>query len=104
MRKMNKKYVSVEDVRRICLAVIANYDLYDKTQGYCIEAINMAAEEIEKTAIEDLEERKKGEWNVRIFGRDGTDTYCSVCGKGGNRPYWNYCPNCGAKMRTTHND
>lgn len=47
----------------------------------------------------DVVEHKQGEWNVRIFGRDGTDTYCSVCGKGGNRPYWNFCPNCGAEMK-----
>lgn len=54
---------------------------------------------LERLPAADVVERKRGEWNVRIFGRDGTDTYCSVCGRGGNRPYWNFCPNCGANMR-----
>lgn len=64
-----------------------------------VETKRFIQDKIALFPVADVVERKRGEWNVRIFGRDGTDAYCSVCGKGGNRPHWNFCPNCGADMR-----
>ena len=44
-------------------------------------------------------ERKKGHWEIYVVSMiDGEDCRCSECGKCGCAPYWEYCPNCGAKM------
>jgi len=42
---------------------------------------------------------KKGKWIIYPLYPDGGEVYmCSECGKFGMPPYFNYCPNCGAKM------
>ena len=44
-------------------------------------------------------EPKKGHWEIYIISPfDGEDCRCSECGKIECAPYWNYCPNCGARM------
>lgn len=44
-------------------------------------------------------ERKKGKWEIYVISMlDGEDCRCSECGKTGCVPYWNFCPNCGARM------
>lgn len=50
-------------------------------------------------------ERKPGKWiiyTVSMF--DGEDCKCSECGQTSCAPYWNFCPNCGAKMEGVRSD
>ena len=45
-------------------------------------------------------ERKTGRWiiyDIALFD-GGVDVKCSECGQCGCAPYWDFCPNCGAKM------
>ena len=45
--------------------------------------------------------QKTGRWEIYIIsGVDGEGCKCSECGFEG-APYWDYCPNCGAKMEET---
>jgi hypothetical protein len=45
-------------------------------------------------------DRPQGEWID-----DGFAHHCSICGKQGvGIEYYNYCPNCGSKMRGEHDD
>lgn len=47
-------------------------------------------------------EPKTGHWIIyTVSPFDGEDVRCSECGQGGCAPYWDYCPNCGAKMEVT---
>lgn len=44
-------------------------------------------------------ERPTGHWIVYpIYPDGGEDVKCSECGKRGCAPYWDYCPECGARM------
>ena len=44
-------------------------------------------------------ERKPGKWIIYTVSMlDGEDCKCSECGQISCAPYWNFCPNCGAKM------
>lgn len=54
-------------------------------------------------ALPSIEERKEGEWN---YTDDLYETfYCSVCGfDTENYIYYNYCPNCGAKLKGANDD
>lgn len=50
-------------------------------------------------------ERKTGHWEIYVISMiDGEDCRCSECGKCGCAPYWEYCPNCGAKMEEGEQD
>lgn len=50
-------------------------------------------------ALENLRRTpKSGRWIVEQEGENGINIYCSECGKNGQFPKWDYCPNCGAKM------
>lgn len=43
-------------------------------------------------------ERKPGKWEIYIISMlDGEGCRCSECRSEG-APYWDFCPNCGAKM------
>ena len=45
---------------------------------------------------------KMGKWIIyTVSPFDGEDVMCSECGQRGCAPYWDYCPNCGAKMEVT---
>ena len=42
----------------------------------------------------------QGEWEIYVISPfDGEDCRCSECGQTGCVPYWDYCPNCGARMK-----
>ena len=46
---------------------------------------------------------KRGKWIIyTVSPFDGEDVMCSECGQRGCAPYWDYCPNCGAKMEGVH--
>ena len=54
----------------------------------------------------DVVERKRGEWAKRTHDTliaQVNFAYCSECGQPimheHTRPLWNFCPNCGAKMK-----
>lgn len=64
----------------------------------CFEQLRCAVD----MAIKALEEpqRKKGRWEIYVISMlDGEGCKCSECGFEGV-PYWDFCPNCGADMRT----
>lgn len=46
----------------------------------------------------------RGHWEIQAVGIDGEDVFCSVCKCGSNRPYWPFCPMCGADMRDGDTD
>ena len=73
------------------------YDIGDAPCRAC--SVDDMFGDIEDYPAADVVERKRGEWKIAAFGIDGEDVYCSVCGIGGNLPYWNFCPVCGADMR-----
>lgn len=61
-------------------------------------------EDIDAMPTIELPERKTGKWEIYIISMlDGEGCKCSECGFEG-APYWDYCPNCGADMRTEGND
>ena len=42
---------------------------------------------------------RHGHWEIYVISMlDGEDVRCSECGQCGCAPYWDYCPNCGARM------
>ena len=50
-------------------------------------------------------ERKSGHWIIYTVSMlDGEDCKCSECGQTSCAPYWNFCPNCGAKMEEGEQD
>ena len=49
-------------------------------------------------------ERKTGKWEIYVISPfDGEGCRCSEC-KYEGAPYWNFCPNCGIKIRGVNND
>ena len=45
-------------------------------------------------------DRPQGEWEIYMVSPfDGEDCRCSECGQTGCAPYWDYCPNCGCRMK-----
>lgn len=68
---------------------------YD-TERHCCPRFN----QVIRTTLDEMKsERKKGKWEIYVISMfDGEDCRCSECGKTGCVPYWNYCPNCGARM------
>lgn len=66
-----------------------------------IEALQAEVAELKRVNMEIFEDLpKRGEWKYIVYHNGCTpdeDIVCSVCGKSG-LDYWNYCPNCGAKM------
>lgn len=70
---------------------------YDaETVQRCIEAVSNTR------SIKGLERVKHGYWMVgegdRNTGYDGGEIICSNCSTGGFSDFWDYCPNCGARM------
>ena len=51
---MADKYISVDAVKDICVALIANYDLYDREQAFCIAAINRIADMVDNASAVDV--------------------------------------------------
>ena len=48
---------------------------------------------------------KRGKWIIyTVSPFDGADVKCSECGQRGCATYWDYCPNCGARMEGVHVD
>lgn len=78
--------------REAFLEHIRKDPLFDLVERYGLTNV------IEVFPAADVVEVVHGDWEIHAYGIDGEDVYCSVCGKGSNLPYWNYCPRCGAKM------
>ena len=61
------------------------------TEWWCVEDMIENAPTIEP-------ERKTGQWEIYVISMlDGEGCKCSECGFEGV-PYWDFCPNCGARM------
>lgn len=83
--------------------VPGNRDTYDRYNEAWNDAIGRAEMEIEN--IPSVQpERKPGRWETYIISMlDGEGCRCSECGIEGV-PYWDFCPNCGADMRSEQDD
>lgn len=46
----------------------------------------------------DIREVVHGRWDVEVGMNYNRDRICPVCNKHIESNYWNYCPNCGARM------
>ena len=72
-----------------------------------IEALQAEVAELKRVNMEIFEDvPKRGEWKYIVYHNGCTpdeDIVCSVCGKSG-LDYWNFCPNCGAKMEVQDAD
>lgn len=53
----------------------------------------------EKVLIEPMPKPKQGEWI-----EDGGIEKCNQCGERKEFPHWNFCPNCGARMKGADDD
>ena len=54
---------------------------------------------IETVPSVDAVPERRGKWIIYVISPfDGEDVKCSECGQRGCAPYWDYCPNCGARM------
>ena len=70
---------------------------YDK-ERHCCPRWNKVIRETLKDA---QPERKTGKWEIYVISPfDGEGCQCSEC-KYEGAPYWDYCPNCGARMEET---
>lgn len=88
--------------------LIKREKVFEHIKAVCLEGDGGAlitSEDFLKMAIKDIPsaEPKQGEW---LF-KEITDDYhvigqCSVCKE--RKRIDNYCPNCGADMRSIHND
>lgn len=79
-------------------------DVAKSACGKCAEEHRQLAEwlrELKKLR----EQSKKGKWIAyTVSPFDGADVKCSECGQRGCATYWDYCPNCGARMEGVHVD
>ena len=70
----------------------------DSLKGYRIDSVN---DKVPKIDLPNVEERKVGKWKRKIVD-DGfnADWICTECGYKvmDDFVYFNYCPNCGARM------
>lgn len=66
---------------------------------HCLECIVENVIKIAPTV--DVETVKHGKWIEKPYLL-GTTRYCSLCGKNYGMPHgiYDYCPNCGAKMKS----
>lgn len=69
------------------------YDIGDAPCRAC--GIGDVLDDVEDFPAADVVERKRGEWKV-----NSVYIKCSVCGEAFMLIPQNYCPNCGAEMRT----
>lgn len=67
---------------------------------YRVCGLSEAEDAIERLPSAD---RPQGEWIDRSGGIEGAWNYCSVCGEQAIDLY-DYCPNCGARMRGTRDE
>lgn len=86
------KYIDADKMREEWLENGENEYVYDT---------NSVLDSIDAQPTADVVEVKRGEWK-----RKGQDIYCSVCGNEsaynpfGASKFSDYCPNCGADMRS----
>ena len=84
--------------RKEAIQILSTRDAHGVMCGYTsgvTEALDMA---IEALSVD----RPHGKWQKveeqSYFRKDYDIVCCSVCRKKGNRK-WNFCPNCGARMK-----
>ena len=53
---------------------------------------------INEATVVDAVEVVHGRWDVEVGMNYNKERICPVCNKHIESNYWNYCPNCGAKM------
>ena len=93
--KIMKSLKACEEWQNDCSALLNTTDYYRAKQG--VQTFQMCIAFLEKQPT--IEERKKGKWIHKKITEDLHVTgQCSVCKE--RRIIDNFCPNCGAKMRT----
>ena len=55
---------------------------------------------LERIPPADVRPVVRGRWEIQSCGMGGENVFCSVCKCGSGRPYWPFCPMCGADMRS----
>ena len=80
-------------------------DLISRKQAIeVVQSRHMMLSKEKVLLINDLEklpsaQPKSGHWIIyTVSPFDGEDVKCSECGRVACAPYWDYCPNCGARM------
>lgn len=80
---------ALEKLKRWKLEVDDEKDYAEYLEGWFYKDDEIAFD----MAIEALKEQKTGRWIKGIIGWN-----CSECTLGTNQNWFNYCPNCGARM------
>ena len=82
------------DAKRLKMRLIA-FATAIKREYLSIEAI---VDTINTEDTVDAVEVVHGQWDVEVGMNDNKERICPVCKKHVKSNFWNYCPNCGAKM------
>ena len=82
-------------------ATCSDCPIYDGEYGWCNVDHNIHTNILDPDERPEncpLKERNKGKWEIYVISMiDGEGCRCSECEFEGV-PYWDFCPNCGAKM------
>lgn len=90
------------DCTNCCIGAF-KHQLCDCNGDFCTKYKSIGDENDFMQAV--LADRPQGEWEIYVISPfDGEDCRCSECGYTGCAPYWDYCPNCGARMKGADDD
>ena len=82
-------------------AIHNHYEARNPIQNALMDEVSML---IFRLPPADVRPVVRGRWEIRAYGIDGEDVYCSACECGSSKPYWPFCPMCGADMRGGESD
>lgn len=90
------EYIEKEALRQFPI----RKDHYDKENGdeHFIFGIEAVLEYAENLPAADVAPVRHGRWGVEVGMNFFKERNCPVCKKRIESNFWNFCPNCGAKM------
>lgn len=90
------EYIEKEALRQFPI----RKDHYDKENGdeHFIFGIEAVLEYAENLPAADVAPVRHAKWGVNVGMNFFKERNCPVCKKRIESNFWNYCPNCGAKM------
>ena len=101
LRKLGHEVVVVDKVCSLGVAA----EFIDVIRTVPSADLNSEFSEWARHWFKDSADRPQGVWEIyTVSPFDGEDCRCSECGQTGCAPYWDYCPNCGARMKGADND